>query len=361
MNSKERVLVSVEHEEPDFVPLTDHIYMQKSLEGILGERGVRTNTPEKYVKVHHILGLDLICAFPGRLADTTVQSCDASTGVMVREGESVDEWGIKQKDIDGMGWYLEGAIKSPEDADRFDVPDPYLPWRVETVREIVKLAKDELAIAGIVSGPFTRGLLLFGFTNYMRALYVAPNAVQRVTEKVTRFEIELGKVIIDMGVDIVWIPDDLGMKDGPFLSPQSFRKRVFPCMKKMVETFKKRGVRVLLHCDGQIMPLMDDIVQMGFDGVHPIERKAGMNLDVMKKEYGDKLTLIGNVDATELLPHGTSLQIKKQVLECLRIAAPGGGYILASDHSIHEGVRSANAMFMFKAAKKYGRHPLRYA
>jgi len=100
---------------------------------------------------------------------------------------------------------------------------------------------------------------------------------------------------------------------------------------------------------------------MGFDGVHPIERKAGMNLDVMKKEYGDKLTLIGNVDATELLPHGTSLQIKKQVLECLRIAAPGGGYILASDHSIHEGVRSANAMFMFKAAKKYGRHPLRYA
>lgn len=239
------------------------------------------------------------------------------------------------------------------------MPDPFCPRRVETVREIVRIVKKDLAIAGIVSGPFTRCLLLFGFTNYMRTLFVSPRSIQRVTEKVTWFETELGKIMIDLGVDIIWIADDLGMKDGPFLSPLAFRKNVFPHMKKMVEAFKKRGAKVLLHCDGHIMPLIDDIIQIGFDGVHPIERKSGMVLEVMKTKYGDELTIIGNVDATELLPHGTTIQIKKQVLECLTIAAPGGGYILASDHSIHEGVKSENVELMFGTAAKYRRYPVK--
>lgn len=358
-NSKERVLATIEHEEPDLVPLTDHIYMQRSLEGILGEKGVRINTPEKYIKAHQVLGLDLICAFPGRLAERKKQVGNVPSGAIIRKDASVNEWGIKQKDVDGMSWYLEGGIKTLEDVDRFAVPDPFCPRRVETVREIVGIVKEDLAIAGIVSGPFTRGLLLFGFTNYVRTLYVSPNSIQKVTEKVTWFGTELGKIMIDLGVDIIWIPDDLGMKDGPFLPPLAFRKNIFPHMKKMVETFKKRGVKVLLHSDGHIMPLIDDIIQIGFDGVHPIERKSGMNLKLMKTKYGDKLTMIGNVDATELLPHGTIIQIKQQVLECLTTAAPGGGYILASDHSIHEGVKSDNAKLMFGTAAKYRKYPVR--
>jgi len=210
-----------------------------------------------------------------------------------------------------------------------------------------------------LGGPFTQGLLLFGFTNFMRTLHVAPSSVRRITEKVEGFQTELGKIAIDMGVDIVWIPDDLGMTDGPFLSPQAFRKYIFPSMKSEVEAFKKRGVKVLLHSDGQIMALMDDIVEMGFDGIHPIERKAGMSLELMKAKYGDRLTLIGNVDATDLLPHGTAQQIRRQVLECLQAGAPGGGYILASDHSIHEGVKSANTKIMFEMARKYRKYPVR--
>jgi len=341
------------------VPLTDHIYMQRSLEGILGEKGVRTNTPEKYANVHRVLGLDLICAFPGRLVDTSEKTGGGSPGQKTGASEYVDEWGIRQRPINGMDWYVEGPIKTVEDAEEYEAPDPSLSWRVETVKAIVNLVKDDLAIAAIIGGPFTQGLLLFGFTNFMRTLHVSPDSVRRVTEKAARFQTELGKIAIDIGVDIVWIPDDLGMIDGPFLSPQAFRKHIFPSLKREVETFKKRGVKVLLHSDGQIMALMDDIVEMGFDGVHPIERKAGMSLGLMKAKYGDKLTLIGNVDATSLLPHGTTRQIERQVLECLQIGAPGGGYILASDHSIHEGVKSANAKIMFEIAGRYRKYPVR--
>jgi len=82
-----------------------------------------------------------------------------------------------------------------------------------------------------------------------------------------------------------------------------------------------------------------------------------MSLELMKTKYEDKLTFIGNVDATTVLPHGTAEKIRKQVFECLRIGAPGGGFILASDHSIHEGVKSINAKTMFEIARKYRRYP----
>ncbi|MFQ6095292.1 MAG: uroporphyrinogen decarboxylase family protein [Candidatus Bathyarchaeia archaeon] len=350
MRSLDRVLCTLEHEEPDFVPLTDHIYMPRSLEGILGETGVRVDTPRRYIKVHRLLGLDLISAFAdaGGTVKPKVLSAD----------EEVDEWGVRNRIIDGMPWYLGGPIRSVEEFEDYEPPDPSLPERFRSTREIVRLVKGDLAIAGIVDGPFTRCWLLSGFDLFVKAIYLRPDSVRKLLERITRFIVDLGIGFIEVGVDLIWIPDDLGMVDGPFLSPSTFRRIIFPYLSEVVRAFKRRGVKVLLHSDGQIMPLMDDLVEIGFDGVHPIERKAGMNLEEMKARYGDKVTLIGNVDATEVLPHGEEEEIKKQVLECLEIAAPGGGYILASDHSIHEGVPSKNAFAMFRLARKYGRYPI---
>lgn len=354
MNSRDRVLTTLEFEEPDRVPLTDHIYMPKSLEGILGEPGVRIDTPEKYIKVHRILGLDLIAAFP------SPSSGESRGSLMGRIGknEFIDGWGIKWKVIDGMPWYADGTLKTREDIDNLGTPDPYEEGLYKPAAEIVRLAGD-LAIGAVVEGQFTRSWLSTGFQTYVKLLYTHPNSIRKLVDKATYFFTEQGKCFIDLGIDIIWVTDDLAMVDGPFLPPSAFRKYIFPHMKKMVSTFKRRGAKVLLHTDGQIMPLIDDVLWMGLDGVHPIERAAGMSLETMKKKYGDKLTFIGNVNAKTVLQHGPSNMIKKQVLECLGIAAPGGGYILASDHSIHEGIPSANAKFMFKTAKRFGKYSIR--
>ena len=350
MRPVDRVLVAIDHEEPDRVPLTDHIYMPQSLERILGESDVRIDTPAKYVKVHRLLGLDLICAFPD--SGGTVNPGD-------QKSETIDEWGVRHRIVDTMPWYIEGPIRSLDDFESYTTPDPSLPLRVRTAREIVRLVKGDLAIAGIVDGPFTRSWLLSGLDLFVKAIYLRPGAIRRILQEVTEYAIELGKAFIEAGVDLVWIPDDLGTVDGPFLSPNVFRHFIFPYLRELVDSFKKRSVRVLLHCDGQIMPLIDDLIEIGLDGLHPIERKAGMNLAEMKATYGDKLALVGNVDATDLLPRGKEEDIERQVLECLKTAASGGGYILASDHSIHEGVPSESAKTMFRLAKKYGEYPIR--
>lgn len=356
MNSRDRVLVALMHEEPDIVPLTDHIYMPKSLEGILGEPGVRIDTPEKYIKVHRILGLDLIAAFPAPLGGGESSGALMAGG---RKDELVDRWGIQWKVVDGMPWYLDGTLKTSEDIDELQPPDPHDEELYKPAEEILRLTGGDLAVGAVVEGPFTRSWFPMGFQSYVKMLYTDPQSIQKLVDKVTDYFIEQGKIFIDLGVDVVWMPDDLAMVDGPFLSPQSFRKHIFPQMKKMVTTFQRRGAKILLHTDGQIMPLIDDIIEMGFDGIHPVERKAGMNLEDLKEKYGDELAFIGNVNSKTILQNGPANLIKRQVLECLEAAAPGGGYILASDHSIHEGIPSTNAKYMFKTAKRLGKYPIK--
>jgi len=107
------------------------------------------------------------------------------------------------------------------------------------------------------------------------------------------------------------------------------------------------------------MLLMDDIVDAGIDAFHPTERKAfGPNgLEEMKRRYGDRITLFGNVEASTLLPYGTYEQIDKQIRKCFETAAPGGGYIFGSDHSIHPCIPAERARFLFRQAAKYRSYP----
>jgi len=337
----------LEHEEPDRVPLTDHIYMPRSLEGVLGKLGVRVDTPEEYVKVHHILGLDLIAAFSASFPMAHVE-----------KKIYVDEWGVKWKVVGDMSWYLEGTLKTSEDVENFVTPNPNQVERYKPAEEIVRLVGGDLAIGAVVGGPFTQSWSSMGFQTFVKMLYTNQNVIRKFVEKVTDFSIELGKGFIDRGVDAIWIPDDMGYVHGPMLSPELFRKFITPSLKKMVTTFKSRGAKVLMHNDGQLMSIMDDLVDAGIDAIHPLERAAGMSLKTMKSKYGGKLTLIGNVNSKTVLQYGSFNEIKKQVLECLRIAASGGGYILSSDHSIHDGIPSANVKIMFEVARKYGKYPI---
>ena len=343
MNSRDRVLTTLDHEEPDRVPLTDHIYMPRSLEGILGRPGVRVETPREYVEVHKILGLDLIAAFPSSFPMARVE-----------KGISMDDWRIKWKVVDHMPWYLDGTLKTPEELEEFATPDPNEARWYEPAEGIVRLVGGDLAIGAIVEGPFTRSWFPMGFSAFVKMLYTHQDVIRRFIEKVTGFFIELGKGFIDRGVDLIWIPDDMGYVHGPMLSPELLRRLIIPQLKKMVATFKGRGAKVLMHNDGQLMAIMGDLVDAGIDAIHPIERAAGMSLKTMKEKYGDKITLIGNVDSKTVLQYGSFDEIRDQVSQCLGVAAPSGGYILASDHSIHEGIPSANAKFMFKIARKYG-------
>jgi uroporphyrinogen decarboxylase len=329
------------------VPLTDHIYRPESLERVLGVTGVRVTKPDLYVKVHRVLGLDLIATYiDGGDVSFTIPEGAAS--------EVTDDWGIKWRIIDNLPWYVDGSLKTPEDFENFNPPDPDDQKWFASAEGVVKLVKGDMAVATLVEGPFTRVWYLTGLPTFMKALYMSPKSLRNLIEKMTKFQIELGKGYIDRGVDVIWLDEDLGDVKGPLIRPALFREYIAPSLRQMVNAFKAKGARTLIHSDGNVMAFIEDFIGMGIDGLHPLERTANMSLSLIKERYGDKLTLIGNVNAKTVLQDGPLEAIENQVKECIRDGAKGGGYILASDHSIHPGISAENVKFMFEAARKYG-------
>ena len=114
-------------------------------------------------------------------------------------------------------------------------------------------------------------------------------------------------------------------------------------------------VPVLLHSCGQITEYLADLAQTRIAAVHPLQRTAGMDLRRVKEEYGDRFCIIGNIDSSRTLPYGTIAEVEAEVRQAIDIAAPGGGFVLASDHSLHDGIPVENITAMFRAGAEYGR------
>jgi uroporphyrinogen decarboxylase len=115
-----------------------------------------------------------------------------------------------------------------------------------------------------------------------------------------------------------------------------------------------------MHNDGNLWDVLDDLVDTGINGFHPVERAASMDLQKVKTRYSGKLCPIGNINNKTTMVTGTPEEVEAEALECLKIAAPGGGYILATDHSLHDDIPIENIQTYIEAARKYGTYPLKF-
>ena len=133
-----------------------------------------------------------------------------------------------------------------------------------------------------------------------------------------------------------------------------FRDIVLPFIAELAEAIDNLGVPALLHSCGHISDYLGDLAQTRIAAIHPLQRTAGMDLRTVKAAYGDRFCLIGNVDSSRTLPYGTPEEVAAETREAIDIAAPGGGYILASDHSLHDGIPIENILTMFSTGAEYG-------
>jgi uroporphyrinogen decarboxylase len=209
-----------------------------------------------------------------------------------------------------------------------------------------------------VLGPFTCAGMLMGYENLALAFYDDPGLVADLLEEGATFAIACGKTLFEAGADALTIADDLGYVNGLFASPDMMRSMVLPVIKRMVDEYHKIGAKVLLHCDGNINQILPDIIGNGIDALHPLERKAHMDIGQVKREHGGDICIFGNVNATTTLAHGSFEEIEEETKECLRIAAPGGGYVIGSDHSISQGIPVKNAIHFFETILKFRDYPI---
>ena len=135
--------------------------------------------------------------------------------------------------------------------------------------------------------------------------------------------------VCKLGFDVYASTDDMAFNTQPFFSPKVFRELVVP---RFREVAKHITLPWVVHSDGNIMPFLPDLIDLGISGVHPLE-KGAMDVAAVKRDYGDRICLLGNVDLN-ILGLGTEEETEREVYELIHTAGPGGGYIVSSGNSL---------------------------
>ncbi len=157
-----------------------------------------------------------------------------------------------------------------------------------------------------------------------------------------------------MRFDGARMADDLGYQASPLISPALYRELVYPHHKRLCDHFAERGLKTMLHSDGNIAPLIPHFLAAGFAALHPLEVKAGLDLSTLREQYGKRLILFGNIDVRKLA--GTREEIEEEIGTKLRAAGPSGGYIYHSDHSVPNNVSLDNYRFALDMVRRLGRY-----
>jgi len=256
-------------------------------------------------------------------------------------------------------WATEGKglITTLEELEAVEWPDPdALDYsRFERIGAILPPKMKVVAVLGKV---FTCVWWLMGLEGLSMALVDDPGLVARLFERVGEFQYRVFENMIQFDcVGLVWHADDIAFSTQLMVNPRILREYVFPWYKEMNRVTHQRGRLAVYHSDGALQQVLEDIIACGFDGLNPIEPKA-MDINEIKRQYGSRISILGNIDLIYTLTRGTPEEVREEVRQRIRDLAPGGGYAVASANSIPEYVPFANFNAMREAVFEYGKYPI---
>jgi uroporphyrinogen decarboxylase len=338
MTSRERVRTALRREEPDRVPFCDLGVSRSLAQRLLGwhePAGQSTNleanpyTVEEAKAVAACLGLDNI------------------TYVL-----RAPVYAEKHPGQHGILFYGDGMIRSEADLATIQLPDPH-------DDELYADAEAFLAQKGDYSAWFVTRIGIFptmlslGMEDFCVALYENRPLVERLLDIYTDWIEVVAERVCRLPFDAFVSTDDMAFNTAPFFSPRMFRELVLPRYQRVA---RKITLPWFIHSDGNILPFLDDLISVGVIGAHPME-KGAVDIRAVKKAYGKRLCLLGNVDLN-LLGAGTPEAVDQEVRELIRDVAPGGGYIVTSGNSLAGYCLPENVRAMAHAVRKYGRYPI---
>jgi uroporphyrinogen decarboxylase len=338
MTHRERVALSLSHAEPDRPPrgeiLIDPDFLNVAEPDITDRHTATLRVVERFDL--DVISEDLLRPAPRQVGV-------AERGLPIFE----DCWGVRYEYAQDGLHYRDFLVPTPDAAAAFAFPAPAI-YSAENLARY-KAASDR-SIWAIVGGVFDNLVPLMGFDQLMLWSLEAPEALRLLAEKAAVFNAALADISARVGADVIIVADDFAYNNGTFLSPAAMRTIFFPCFAQLVADIRRRtGKPCFLHCDGNLNAVMDDIVACGFTGLQSLQPSAGMDIRAIKRRYGRRLCLMGNIDLNYLLPYGTPDEIAAHVRDLARDLAPGGGWILSTCNTLSRAVPVANAAAMYAA------------
>ena len=369
MTPRERVLAAFNHQQPDRVPIElgttrasgISVPAYKRLKAHLGlpwedetiVRFSQVTLPSEAILQR--FGVDCRAIMPG----APLLSREKNWGDVWE-----DEWGVQRTKPDTSYYYdlsrspLADEKVTVADLKAYPWPDPEDPGRVQGIAERYQYLKERTDYAILLHLGADLALqtqYLRGFELWFMDLIERREFADALLDRVLEYQLAYTKRVMDAlpgDVDIIYVVDDIATQDGLMISPKHYRSYLKPRQKVLFDYIKGRSdAKLLLHECGSIVDILDDLIEIGVDGVNPVQLTArGMDPEYLKSRFGERMTFWGAMDGQRLLAFGTPDEVSAEVYRLVDILGSGGGFVIGPCHNIQPDVPAENICALYEAA-----------
>jgi len=338
MKPRERVETALNHEKPDRCPMqisftpefADRLYQDLHL------KGSNIHNPHgggNTYQLERALGEDML-----------LTSVGWANSYYMDDKPYVDEWGIGW-DIQpyqtpfGTGHYTEivgHPLADQASLSDYSPPDPHRAELYAASKQMIADFKEQYWIVGVtVTTIFETAWALRGYEQLMVDMALDPDLADQILNIPYQYHLTAAKKLVELGVDMIWIGDDVGTQQRMLISPGMWRRFLKPRMANFIAENKAINpqLKVAYHTDGNIEPIIPELIEIGLDVLNPVQ-PACMDPGQLKDAYGDRLCFWGTIDEQRTLPFGSPKDIQAEVLQRLETIGRDGGLILSPTHHV---------------------------
>jgi uroporphyrinogen decarboxylase len=364
MNSRERVLRAFGRIAglPDRVPVQFDLCRQLS-----DHFGRVLNIPVHYTDnlyedvTYRISANELRVAMGSDVVITGASVSDDYRIIKEPDGTWLNEYGMRMRQgdiyVEVVGYPLAG-IETRADLEAYRFPDPDAPGRYRDAEALIRKYKNDYLVFGDIEVTvFSLAHQLAGMEKLLVDMMMETEYVVPLFEACAEFQTRIGLNLIERGVDAIWFGDDFGTQVSLIIPPDTFRTQLKPIYKKMVDRFREANPDIIpiLHCDGAVSELLQDIRDIGFEVFNPVQPGVPGHLPAdIKDNFGHLFSFWGAIDQQDLLPKGTDEELESDIIEKINILGRNGGYMISPAHIIQNDVSPERVEQFIRLCRKHG-------
>ena len=372
MLSRERVINTLNHKEPDIIPVSlggsAHKLSDSRYELLKEHFGIKGKSPQRLTGAYlSYVDNRVLDALGTDIRHVHLRPPAGYLEKIKPIGSWMDEWGLTHRVIEGGFYELGGtplAEAGVEDIQKHAWPDPHDPARVEGLRaEVEGLFNDtDYAIGAYrptISGIFELSHYLRGMEKLLMDMMRDKKFVDALLWKLAEVIGEFFRAYLDVVgpyVQIVELADDVGTQNGPMFSPKIYKEIILEKHQYLAGIVKEKapGAKFMLHSCGSVKRFIPYFIEAGFDILNPVQPLAkDMDPAGLKAEFGSEISFLGGVDVQQTM-RGPVEGVKDEVKRRIEQLAPGGGFVLAPSHNFGDDVPLENILAFFETAEKFG-------
>ncbi len=365
MKPRERVEIALSHREPDRCPLavTFTPEFARRLAASLGLTASNSTTTDYDYVLEREVGCDLLLTAACRPDGYNYLQLPPTVGTYL------DEWGIEWETgscdtRNGTANYVRIVSHPLADAQAlasFEPPDPLRPELYQNPTRTVERFKNDYFIVGVIPATvFETAWALRGLERLLVDMKLNPALAEKLLDIPLEYHLKVATRLVELGVDMVLLADDVGGEDRMLISPGMWRHYLKPRLAKLVAALKELNhrVKIAYHSDGAIYPILPDLIEVGVDVLHPVAPRS-LNPEKIKREFGDKLSFWGTVELIDAPPLKKPAEIEAQVVRLIKSVGKDGGLIVGPTHPVEVSTPMENFWAMVNGVRQTFYHELK--